>query len=321
MRHTKIVATLGPATNSQQGIRDLVGAGVDVFRLNFSHGTQEAHREVIARIRQAATESGRSIAILQDLSGPKIRTGLLQDGAPIRLVAGETLRIAVGDFVGGPGRVSTSYADLPRAVRPGDPLLLDDGHIELRVEENDGQELRTIVVEGGMLGEHKGINAPGVTLPLGGYEHESARLGVTLAPQRPISGTLSVEHGALYNGHQTVLALTRGRTKLATQLSLEPSLSLNWVDVIQGQFTTTLAGSRITYTITPTMFVSALLQYNSGTNSLATNARLRWEYRPGSEFFVVYNEQRDTTGLGAGLGAPDLQNRAFIVKVNRSMRF
>ena len=181
MRHTKIVATLGPATNSQQGIRELVGAGVDVFRLNFSHGTQEAHREVIARIRQAATESGRAIAILQDLSGPKIRTGLLQDGAPIKLVAGETLRIAVGDFVGGPGRVSTSYADLPKAVRPGDPLLLDDGHIELRVEANDGQELRTIVVEGGMLGEHKGINAPGVTLPSAGLtekDREDLAFGV-----------------------------------------------------------------------------------------------------------------------------------------------
>ena len=181
MRHTKIVATLGPATNSQQGIRDLVGAGVDVFRLNFSHGTQEGHREVIARIRQAATESGRCIAILQDLSGPKIRTGLLKDGAPIPLVAGEELRIAVGEFVGGPGRVSTSYADLPKAVRKGDPLLLDDGRIELRVEENDGQELRTIVVEGGMLGEHKGINAPGVTLPSAGLtekDREDLAFGV-----------------------------------------------------------------------------------------------------------------------------------------------
>ena len=183
MRHTKIVATIGPASNTKEGIRDLIAAGVDVFRLNFSHGTQESHGEVVARIRAAAAEHHRCIAILQDLSGPKIRTGLLEDGKPIPLHAGEELRIAVGDFIGGPGRVSTSYADLPKAVRAGDPLLLDDGHLELRVEENDGQELRTTVVQGGMLGEHKGINAPGVTLPSVGLtakDYEDLKFGVQL---------------------------------------------------------------------------------------------------------------------------------------------
>lgn len=181
MRHTKIVATVGPATNSEQGIRDLLVAGVDVFRLNFSHGTHEAHRQVIARIRQAAGEHGRCVAILQDLSGPKIRTGLLKDGVPIPLTPGDELRIAVGDFIGGPGRVSTTYTDLPKAVRKGDPLLLDDGRLELRVEENDGEELRTTVIEGGMLGEHKGINAPGVTLPSAGLtakDREDLKFGV-----------------------------------------------------------------------------------------------------------------------------------------------
>jgi pyruvate kinase len=174
MRHTKIVATIGPASNSETAIRELLGAGVDVFRLNFSHGTHETHGQVIARIREAAAAYGRCVAILQDLSGPKIRTGKLKDGTPIPLQAGELLRIAVGDFRGGPGRVSTTYADLPKAVRKGDPLLLDDGRLELRVEETDGRELTTTVVVGGLLGEHKGINAPGVTLPSAGLTAKDA---------------------------------------------------------------------------------------------------------------------------------------------------
>jgi pyruvate kinase len=181
LRHTKIVATIGPATSSDASIRELLAAGVDVVRLNFSHGTHEGHREVIARVRRAAEEYGRPVAILQDLSGPKIRTGRLEGGVPIPLAPGDELRIAVGDFVGGPGRVSTTYAELPRAVRKGDPLLLDDGRLQLRVEESDGRELRTIVVDGGMLGEHKGINAPGVTLPSAGLtpkDREDLRFGV-----------------------------------------------------------------------------------------------------------------------------------------------
>ena len=165
MRQTKIIATLGPASNSESVIRELIAAGVDVFRLNFSHGTHATHGEAIARIRAAAADSRRCIALLQDLSGPKIRTGSLDGGHPIPLAAGEELTIAVGDFVGGPGRVSTTYAGLPQSVGRGDVLLLDDGKISLRVEESNGREVRTTVVDGGRLGEHKGINAPGVELP------------------------------------------------------------------------------------------------------------------------------------------------------------
>src|SRR5688572_5137185 len=175
MRHTKIIATVGPATNGERAIRELIGAGVDIFRLNFSHGTHAAHGEVIARIRAAAADSGRTVAILQDLSGPKIRTGKLADGVPLQLQAGETLTIAVGDFVGGPGRVSTTYADLPKAVQPGDMLLLDDGRIQLRVDARTDRELKTSVVEGGLLGTHKGINAPGVELPAVGLSDKDAR--------------------------------------------------------------------------------------------------------------------------------------------------
>jgi pyruvate kinase len=167
VRHTKIIATLGPATSTDAAIGALVAAGVDVFRLNFSHGTHESHGEMLKRIRAAARQQERCVAVLQDLSGPKIRTGLLADGAAIPLREGDELRIVVGDLVGEPGRVSTSYTDLPRAVRPGDTLLLDDGKLQLRVEETDADGIRTTVVFGGLLGEHKGINAPGVVLPSG----------------------------------------------------------------------------------------------------------------------------------------------------------
>ena len=183
MRHTKIIATLGPATGSEAAIGDLVAAGVDVFRLNFSHGTHETHAALVAHIRRAAEHAGRSVGVLQDLSGPKIRIGRLAGGTPLQLHAGDLLRIAVGDFVGAAGRVSTTYAELPRAVKPGDTLLLDDGRIQLCVDGTDGRELRATVVDGGLLGEHKGINAPGVLLPSTGLtpkDVEDLRFGAGL---------------------------------------------------------------------------------------------------------------------------------------------
>jgi pyruvate kinase len=164
-RLTKIIATIGPACAAEGALDALIAAGTDVFRLNFSHGTHEEHGEVITRIRDAAARSGRHVAILQDLSGPKIRTGKLVDRKVIDLVPGAALEIATGDFVGGPGRVSTTFAGLAKAVRPGDRLLLDDGRIELRVESSDGTTATTTVVGGGALGEHKGINLPNVALP------------------------------------------------------------------------------------------------------------------------------------------------------------
>jgi pyruvate kinase len=168
MRRTKIIATLGPASDSDAVIEQLMAAGVDVFRFNFSHGTRERHGQVIERVRRAAQKTGRQVALLQDLSGPKIRTGTLRQSAPITMAAGDPLRIAIGDEPGEPGRVSTTYADLPKAVRPGGTLLLDDGRIQLRIDGVEAHELRTTVVHGGMLGEHKGINAPGIELPATG---------------------------------------------------------------------------------------------------------------------------------------------------------
>ena len=168
MRRTKIIATVGPASSDRAILEQLITAGVDVFRLNFSHGSHTTHRAVIDAIRDIARSTGRDVALLQDLSGPKIRTGKLRNGQPLVLQSGEALEIAVGSDLGEAGRVSTTYADLPKAVRPGDTLLLDDGRIELRVETVAGSVVRTTVVDGGALGEHKGINAPGVTFPTSG---------------------------------------------------------------------------------------------------------------------------------------------------------
>jgi pyruvate kinase len=167
MRHTKIIATVGPATDSDAMLDALIAAGTDIVRLNFSHGTHETQGATCARVRAAAARAGRNVAILQDLSGPKIRTGRLTGGQPITLTVGDPLVIGTGDFIGGPGRVSTTFEGLAPSVRPGDRLLLADGSIELRVDESDGITIRTTVTEGGQLGERKGINAPGVELPAG----------------------------------------------------------------------------------------------------------------------------------------------------------
>jgi hypothetical protein len=159
--------------------------------------------------------------------------------------------------------------------------------------------------------------APGVTLPVGGYDFGSVGAGYSFGPQRRLSGTVSFEQGTFYSGHKTTVSVSRGRLNISPQLSVEPTLSLNWVDLVEGSFTTELVGSRVTYTMTPRMFVSALLQFNSGNNAVAANVRFRWEYQPGSELFFVYSEQRDTLGTSV----PALANRAVIFKINRLFRF
>ncbi len=183
MRCTKIIATVGPASRSPDVLRQLLTAGVDLFRLNFSHGTHDSHAETYHAIRKVATDAGRHVAVMQDLSGPKIRTGALAATAPLQLVEGAELRIAAGDRPGEPGRVFTTYRQLIDSARPGDRLLLDDGRIELRVVGREGDELVTVVVSGGALAGHKGINAPGVPLPpsaLTAKDEEDLRFGLAL---------------------------------------------------------------------------------------------------------------------------------------------
>lgn len=164
MRRTKIVATLGPASDSEETLRGLIRGGVDVVRLNFSHGSAEEHQARVERVRRLAAEEERAVAILQDLQGPKIRTGRLVGGGPVQLVEGASLTLTNEPLEGTVERVSTSYLALPDDVKAGDRILLDDGLLELRVVAVAGGEVRTEVMHGGPLGEHKGINLPGVAV-------------------------------------------------------------------------------------------------------------------------------------------------------------
>ena len=183
MRRTKIIATVGPASDSEQVLDELVAAGVDIFRLNFSHGTHKSHTSTYKRIRAAASRAKRDVGILQDLGGPKIRTGATRDGRPIVVKKGDRLRVVSGDAACVPGMISTAYEGLARSVKPGDALLIADGLVELRVDATDGKDIQTTVVEGGEIGDHKGINAPGVPLPASAITIKDAddlRFGVSL---------------------------------------------------------------------------------------------------------------------------------------------
>lgn len=164
---TKIVATLGPATETPEMIGKLVDAGVDIFRLNFSHGTHEQHARFIRNVRAAAAKADRAIAILQDLQGPRIRTGSLKGGKAVTLVADEEVELRPGDFEGDASTLAVSHEELVQDVGPGDRLLLADGEIELEVTEADGERAVCRVVIGGEVGERKGINVPGVALNIG----------------------------------------------------------------------------------------------------------------------------------------------------------
>ena len=162
-RRTRIVATLGPVSNREPMLTRVLAAGVDVVRLNFSHGTHEEHAETIRLVRQASTRIGWPLAILQDLGGPKIRVGLIEGGA-IPLKRGQTLVLDPRCELGSRERIGISLPNLAMLVRVNGRLLLDDGHIELRVKQIDGPTVVCRVVRGRELREHKGVNLPGVDL-------------------------------------------------------------------------------------------------------------------------------------------------------------
>jgi pyruvate kinase len=163
MRRTKIVCTLGPATNTVEKIRALVEAGMDCARLNFSHGDHKDHAFVAKTLREVAARAGRPLAILADLSGPKMRVGRFP-GGPIELVNGRPFLLTTRDVPGDENMVSVTYKQLPRDVRPGEPILLDDGLLQLRVERVDGEDVHTVVEVGGTLSNNKGLNMPGSAL-------------------------------------------------------------------------------------------------------------------------------------------------------------
>ena len=158
-RRTKIVATLGPASSDSKMITELLRAGVDVVRLNMSHGTHEAHREVYQRVRAAAKKLDRHVAIFADLCGPKIRCGKFPEG-PLKLTPGEEVMIDPRVDKGGPGLIASQYRAIARDVQPGHRILLDDGNLELKALAIEGERVRCKVVFGGLLKDHKGINLP-----------------------------------------------------------------------------------------------------------------------------------------------------------------
>jgi pyruvate kinase len=162
-RRARIVCTLGPATYSAEAIADLIDAGMDVARMNFSHGDHADHRAVYERVRQAAKSAGRPIGILGDLQGPKIRLGRFADG-PVQWGTGEQVAITVDDIVGDHDRVSTTYGGLARDARPGDRLLVDDGKVALVDDEVRGNDVVCTVTEGGEVSNNKGLSLPGMNV-------------------------------------------------------------------------------------------------------------------------------------------------------------
>ena len=162
-RRTKVVATVGPASNSPEVLAQLIEAGVDVFRLNMSHGEHAGHAEAFRRIRDAAEAAGRHVAVLADLCGPKIRCGRFTGGS-IVLEDGATVTVTMRDVPGVPGLIPSQYTALAGDVKPGDRILLDDGNLELKVVASRGTEVECTVVHGGLLKDRKGINLPGVAV-------------------------------------------------------------------------------------------------------------------------------------------------------------
>jgi pyruvate kinase len=161
-RRAKIVATLGPSCNHEPVFRELVRAGLDVARLNFSHGTHQEKLKLIEMVRKVSTEEGKPICILGDLQGPKIRTGRLKNRIPVQLKAGQRLTITPRDIAGTNTLIATTFPTLAENLEPGARILLSDGLIELHVLAIHGQDTECEVINGGMLGEHKGINLPGI---------------------------------------------------------------------------------------------------------------------------------------------------------------
>ncbi len=165
-RRAKIICTIGPACHSEAAMRDLLRLGMDVARLNFSHGTHEDHARNIEHLRRAAEFEHRTVCILQDLQGPKIRTGRLEQREPVLLQTGSRVIITPRDIAGTPTRISTTFPGLAHEIESGVRILLSDGLIELRVCSVRGKDVVCEVLNGGMLGEHQGINLPGVALSI-----------------------------------------------------------------------------------------------------------------------------------------------------------
>ncbi|MBP0456955.1 pyruvate kinase [Streptomyces montanisoli] len=182
MRRSKIVCTLGPAVDSYEQLKALIEAGMNVARLNMSHGSHEEHQGRYDRVRQAAADTGRAVGVMVDLQGPKIRLETFAEG-PVELVRGDEFTITAEDVAGDKSICGTTYKGLPGDVAKGDPILINDGNVELRVVEVSGPQVRTMVIEGGVISDHKGINLPGaaVNVPaLSEKDIEDLRFGLRM---------------------------------------------------------------------------------------------------------------------------------------------
>ena len=205
-------------------------------------------------------------------------------------------------------------------------VTADDGVLETRVgqillesEFENSDQLSFFYNDNYELLTNPFTIAPDVTIPVGGYDFQSVRASYRFGAQRPVSGQISLQIGSFWSGDNTTLSLGSGRVEVTPQLSIEPSVAFNWIDLPEGSFNTQLARTRFTYSVTPRMFFSGLLQYSSTGDSFSTNFRFRWEYSPGSELFVVYSEDRDTDPLMPNR-LTELRNRGLVVKINRLFR-
>jgi pyruvate kinase len=196
---TKIVCTIGPASESPEVMKRMMEAGMNVARLNFSHGDFSAHKAVIDNLRAVAASLGRMITIMADLSGPKMRIGKIAP-EPIELTSGDTFILTTEEITGDSHRVSQSFAGLPKSVKPGDTLFLNDGYIELKVAEVKGNDVYCTVVVGGELRSRKGLNLPGIDLGIGAFterDHECLRFalenGVDAVSQSFVEGPADIE--------------------------------------------------------------------------------------------------------------------------------
>jgi len=189
-KKTKIVCTIGPASQSADVLDGLIGQGMNVARINFAHGDFEFHRQTIANVRAASAASGRRVAIMGDLPGPKLRVGMLES-EPIQLETGQAFVLQAGELVGNAGRVSTSFAALPKVVKPGDRIFLNDGFIGLEVEQVSGDEVHCRVFAGGELRSRKGMNLPGIDLGISAFTDRDREILAFAAEQRLDAVSLS----------------------------------------------------------------------------------------------------------------------------------
>jgi hypothetical protein len=313
---------------AQNGIGSNDAYGVDgsfAFFANLSVNTYWAKTRTTGR-------GGRDTSYRTQMEYAGDRYGVQLD----RLIVGDTFNPEVG-FVRR-SNIRESVGQLRFSPRPkrikavrkfsgiGTYTYIEDGAGVLQTRTADGEfaiELQNSDrFSVGLLDDFERLTRPFAIppagkVPAGAYDFATARVGYSFGQQRPLSGNFLVEHGGFYDGHRTSVGFSKTRVSPTARFSIEPTVSINWIDLPGGSFTTNLVGSRVTYTTTPLMFASALVQYNSTTRRTSANVRLRWEYRPGSELFVVYNEERATLARGF----PDLQNRAFIIKINRLFRF